>query len=148
MSSAGQQLVAGRIPGERIATTVATSDSATFTTTATTVLTVVAPLVTGRRYAVWTYVRFDSSVDNDDVQASIKEDSSSGTTIATIVGELVADNQAGAGMPFYIYGEFDAVATGDKTFVVTGQRNAGTGNVKMESAVGRASYLAVEYISG
>jgi hypothetical protein len=147
MSSAGQQLVAGRIPGERIATNIVTADSAAFTAE-TVVMTIVAPLVIGRTYAIWAFPRLASTIDNDDVLARIREDSVSGTELQVDLQELTADNQSGVGQTYDIYAQYTAVATGSKTFVVTAQRNAGTGSVRLENASTRPSYAFVEYIEG
>lgn len=148
MSSAGQQLVAGRIPGERIGTTIVTSDSSNFTTTETTVMSVTVPLVDGRTYAIYAYPKFASSVDNDDITANIREDNVSGTGLQQDSYELVNDTQSTRGMSLPMYAEYTASATGNKTFVVSAVRAAGTGNIRLEAAADKPSYLFVEYISG
>lgn len=132
---------------QRIATTIVSSDSSAFTAE-TVVMTIVAPLVIGRRYAIWAFPKFASTVDNDDVQANLRQDNVSGTTLQVDLRELTADNQEGVGQTFTLYAEYTATATGNKTFVVTGQRNAGTGDIRLESNTGRESYAFVEYISG
>lgn len=147
-SSAGLQLVAGRIPGERIATTKEESDSSTFTTSAATILSVDAPVVNGRTYAVVAYFKCASTVDNDDVACVLREDSSGGTAFQSDRRELSTDDQGNNGQTFHLYGEYTADATETKTFVVTAVRDAGSGNVRMEAASSRPAYLYVNYLSG
>jgi hypothetical protein len=147
MPAAGETIIAGRVPGERIATTTATADSSTFTTTETTVMSVTAALVTGRTYRVRFYGRFNSSVSTDRVVARFREDNSSGTEIATTDTPLT--NYSGTfGHAIEIEIEYTASATGNKTFVVTGERGAGSGNCNLEAATTRPAYLYVDYIRG
>lgn len=145
-STAGLQLVAGRIPGERIATNIRTGDSSTFTTTETTVDSVTAALVSGRTYRVRWTVQWASSVANDDVAGRIREDNSTGTELA--FGKVRSLDASSTGWSGWVEGEYTAVSTGNKTFVWTGVRFAGTGNCRAEAATTRPIYLYVDYISG
>lgn len=147
MSSAGQLLEAGRIPGERIATDIEVADSSTFTAE-TVIMSVTAPLVDGRTYGVWALFRLKSSVDNDDVTGRIRQDSVSGGTLQEDGMELSHDLQGTRGQGMVLYGEYTASATANKTFVLTGERAAGTGNISMEASANKPSYLFVEYVSG
>lgn len=143
---AGQVATAGRIPGERIATTEAIADSVDFTTTETTVMSVSAPLVAGRTYRVTACARYASDTSGDNIQARMREDNSSGAQIGF---DIVYDVPAAAtGDKIYIESEFLAAATDSKTFVLTGQRQSGTGNCRLEAASNRPVYLYVEYIRG
>lgn len=146
-SSAGQQLVAGRIPGEQIAETTATSDSSNFTTTETTVISVTAPLVDGRTYKIEADVGWQSSVSADRMRMRIREDNSSGTVLSET--QLIISTTATT-TPYtkMATARFTASATANKTFVVTGERLAGSGNVRMEADTTRASFLGVYYLSG
>ena len=146
MSSAGFQLVAGRIPGERIATTSTTSDSSTFTTTEAEVLSVTAALVDGRTYRVRAHCRWASSVAGDRVIGRIRQDSVTGSEVTS--ANVIADTTATNGWPMMIEAEYTATATGDKTFVVGGVRASGTGNCYMVAASNRPGYLYVDYIRG
>lgn len=147
MSSAGQQLVAGRIPGERIATEVQTVDSAGFTAE-TVIMTVVAPVVTGRTYLVRGYVSVASETDNDDVQLRIREDSISGNQLQEDGFELTHDLQSTRGQHQVIEAEYTADATENKTFVVTAELAAGTGDLRREAAANKPSYLYLNYVEG
>lgn len=147
MSSAGQQLVAGRIPGERIGITIEDSDSSTFTAE-TTVLSLTFPTIIGRTYEVWTWLTLASSVDNDDVCARIREDNTSGTVLQEANWELVADLQGTRGQPTILVCDYVADATENKTIIVTGERAAGTGNIRREASATKPSRLWANYASG
>lgn len=144
MSSAGFQLVAGRIPGERIATEVLTSASSTFTAE-TQIHTVTAALVSGRTYSVTMITGILSTVAGDNVDTRIREDNTSGTILQQVRKDLLATNITEC---IVLYAEYTAVATGNKTFVGTAARQAGTGNLSRNSGVNTPSYLFVEYVSG
>lgn len=146
MSSAGQQLVAGRIPGERIATTRTTADSATFTTTTTAVMTVVAPLVTGRTYWVRAVYRWQSTVAGDNVTGAIREDSVTGTIIQTNVSNV---QLTGSLISMQVMEtQFTAVSTGNKTFILAGVRFTGSGTINLDASSPSPSFLYVDYIEG
>lgn len=144
---AGQSAIAGKMPGERIATDIDVSDSATFTTTETTVQSVTADLVSGRIYGIHFYGHANSSVGTDHVVFRIREDNSTGTELQSdVVG---VDGSTTLGTKSELYAEYTAVATGSKTFVVAGIRTAAsTGNCFLEAGSNRPSYLYVDYIRG
>lgn len=146
VSSAGFQLTAGRIPGERIATTTSTSDSSTWTTTETLADTVTAPLVTGRTYRIRWSGGVVTTVAGDIVLIRMREDTTAGTLIVERNFYLASTSTAGFGSE--IEGTFTAVSTADKTFVVTGIRNGGTGTHHADGTATRPRYLYVDYISG
>jgi hypothetical protein len=146
MSSAGQLLVAGRIPGERIATTVVTADSAGFTTTEVVVATVTAPLVSGRTYRLRAVPKWESDVADDRINARLREDSVTGTIMQSDNVRILVVSSLGWGGVLEV--EYTATATADKTFVLTGQRAGGTGTCKLGAGATRPVYLYVEYLSG
>src|SRR5690606_9229097 len=137
----------GGIPGELIASSQVTADSATFTTTETTVLSVTAPLVSGRTYRVAFYGKFATTVAGDIGVARMREDSSTGPERQS---DFLDFNKASTTIGYSCYMEFEytASSTGNKTFVVTGVRNVGSGTLRLEAASNRPSYLRVEYVSG
>jgi hypothetical protein len=144
-TTAGFQLVAGRIPGERIATTTRTSSTAGFTTTETVSDTVTAPLVSGRTYKVTAWVLCRTNTANDSMNVRIREDNLTGTEMQAariylpiITTTFVAPLEA----------LYTAVSTGDKDFVVTGVRASGTGTLLLAAAATQPVYLYVDYISG
>jgi hypothetical protein len=148
MSSAGQQLVAGRIPGERIGKTTVTSDSATFNTTETVILTLVFPTVAGRTYEIWAWVTISSTVDNDDVRLILRQDSVSGAIMQESNFELTHDLQSTRGEPETLVVDYVADATENKTIVVTGTRASGSGEIRLEASSNKPSAIWANYVSG
>lgn len=148
MSEAGQRLVAGRVPGELIDEAVVTSDSAVFTTTETVVASITVPLVSGRTYRIVAYGKWASTNDNDDVRAALREDGVSGTAIQSDRRELDTDDQGTFGQTFHMEARHTATSTGNKTFVVTGERDSGTGDCRLEAAASRPTFLSVYYHRG
>lgn len=145
-TSAGFQLLAGRIPGERIATTVAEADSSSFTTTETEIDTVTAPLVDGRTYRIRWGGAVATTVANTTVLVRLREDDTAGATHQQRNFYIPITSSAGIGMDVEV--EFTAATTGDQVFALTGLRNGGTGTLTGTGAAGRPRYLYVEYISG
>lgn len=145
MSGSGQQILANRIPGERIATTTETTVSAGFTSTETVIHTVVAPLVIGRRYGIWLTTHFITTTAGDDVDCFIRADSVSGTLMQRVRADLIATN-----IPFTmnLYTEYTAVATGNKTFVGTGDRVAGAGTISRSCSASIPAFMWVDYLDG
>lgn len=149
MPSAGETIIAGKVPGERIATNIVTADSGTFTTTETQVQSVTAALVTGRIYRVRWWVHYGSSVSGDRVTFRIREDNVSGNTLQEVAANGGANHGASSvGDMMEVEVEFTAVSTGNKTFSATMVRASGTGNVQLEGATTRPNYLYVEYVRG
>lgn len=146
MSSAGQRLVAGRVPGERIQTAIETTDSGTFTTGDTQVASITAALVSGRIYRVRFAGSFVSTVAADTVLARIREDTSGGTVLQEKNRVVGTTSGAGEALDFEV--EFTAASSANKTFVVTAIRNGGTGTLHRDAAATRPSYLYVDYIRG
>lgn len=134
------------LPGTRLATTRAEADSATFTAE-TLIDSVTASLISGRRYRVRWVVSMQSSVNNDTMNARIREDDLVGNQLV-VRRELSSINTAGSGPDCSLETEFTAAATGDKTFVGTGARSAGTGNITAEGNAQFPRLLYVDYLSG
>jgi hypothetical protein len=143
--TAGQSVIAGKFPGERIATDIDVADTSTFTTTETTCSSVVAALVINRTYRIRFVANFQSSVSGDTVNMRIREDSTIGTQLQGCRVHSVILT-AGFGFQANIEAEYTAVATGNKTFVGTGERSSGTGNITCEGAATAPRYLYVDYI--
>jgi hypothetical protein len=134
------------MPGERIAGTIVTADSSTFTAE-TVVISVVAPLVSGRTYRVRSIPGWMSTVSDDAVQGRLREDSVSGTQLdATEVRIGRVSSTAKYVTP--VEARYTATSTGNKTFVVSGARIAGTGDVNLVGASNRRNHLDVCYESG
>lgn len=146
MSSAGQQLVAGRIPGERIATQIETADSTTFTTTEVTITSISAPVVTGRTYRVRLATAFQSDTAGPPVVTFIREDSATGNQLN--VRQSIIDTASGFGWHHVNEVEYTADATESKAFFVTAKRNGGSGTLNMHASAAAPTYLYVDYIRG
>lgn len=147
MALAGQIAYAGRIPGERIETVRITQDSPTFTSE-TVVGSITAPLVAGRTYAVVALARWGSDSAGDDIVARIREDDINGATINHGQGEQPGTISSLGFGAVPVYAEYTATATGLKTFVLTGQRNFGSGNCRLDASGAAPAFLLVEYIKG
>ena len=145
MSSAGQKLVAGRIPGERIDTSIRTVGSASVTTTETEIDTVTAALVSGRTYKITWDFAFTHSVATDQFFARIREDDDTGTQLQ---GFRLSNTDTSSSHPCHREAEYTAVSTGNKTFVGTFVRTAGSGNISSLGASTNPQYLYVDYIRG
>lgn len=147
VSSAGFQLRAGRIPGERIATTTTTTDSSTFTTIETVMDTVTAPLVAGRIYRVRWVGSIASTNADSTVLIRIRADDENGDIIQETNARL--NNTLSTGLGAQAEAEFEASVSSEQTFVVTGLRNGtGTGTLNAEGASTRPRFLYVDYIRG
>lgn len=145
-TSAGQLLVAGRIPGEEIAVTEVTADSAGFTTTAIELASVTAPVVNGRTYWVIYDMAVQSSVAGDVARLSIHEDTISGTELQ-IRHHPLPDTAATASNSIS-RARFTATATANKTFALRGVRQDGTGTLNVNAASNFPSFMWVEYVEG
>ncbi|MGH6693423.1 MAG: hypothetical protein ACREF4_22365 [Gammaproteobacteria bacterium] len=144
MVLAGQTIVAGQVPGERVATDIETIDSANVTTTETVVQTVVAPVISGRTYRVRWHGDLASSVAADIFFVKIREDTVAGNTLDfRRYRAHTTDN-----FPYSTEVEYTADATEDKTFVFTLVRSAGTGNGRLDATSTSPAYLYVNYIRG
>jgi len=146
MPSAGETIIAGRIPGERIATNIETSDSGSISTTETVVMSVTAPVVEGRTYRVKAVFNVDGTVSNDTFVARLREDSVSGAQLQVDRVDLTNPSTNLAAVPLEV--EYTADATEDKTFVLCFIRSTGTGSMILAAAGNAPSYLYVDYIRG
>jgi len=138
-------MVSGLSPGTRIATQTRTSTPAAFTAETVTD-TVTGDLIEGYTYKVAAWILARASVANDTDLLRIREDSISGTILRAFRLFLP---QIGAGADFFAYIEVEyiAVATGSKTFVLTGARGTGTGTIThTAAAVSDPVYLYIDFI--
>lgn len=141
---AGETIVAGKVPGERIQTAIRVADSAIVTSEAV-IDTVIAAVVIGRTYKVVWNGRPKSTVASDDYLARIREDGVAGTILQEVAGDLPI---VGRESRVYLEGEYTADATEDKTFVVTLQRLSGTGDVHGDATSTAPTYLYADYNRG
>jgi hypothetical protein len=128
---------------QRIATVTIAANSALFTTEIV-VATITGFLTAGQRYRICFYGYMNSTVALDQGSSRLREDSITGTQF---VQQNIDLRQAGTtGYQANLYGEYVAVATANKTFVVTAVRVSGTGNLQMPAGASRMSYLTLDLI--
>lgn len=130
----------------RIATSIETSDSSTFTTTETQVQSVTAALVSGRTYKV----TFDTALATDNSgdlgTAIIREDNVSGQALQNRRVDLAGITTLG--FPVHVEVEFTASSSGNKTFSGSMDRINGSGNLYRVGSSVRPSYMYVDYVRG
>lgn len=148
-SSAGQLLVAGRIPGEEIGATENTSDSSSISSEAV-VMTLTVPLVSGRTYWIWANPGFNATASGNHVRAQLREDSISGTVMDSDTKQIEAVSSPSTRKTvFVLASKYTASASANKTFVVTAEVVSGaSGTVVLEGASTRKSYLRCLYNNG
>lgn len=140
----GGTATGGASPVRRIGTSIMVTDSATFTTTAVQVASITVPLVSGSVYRVTFDGSFDTTVTGDIVRARIFENSTAGTQLqARDTGSM---NAAGLVTALHMEVEFPAVTTGNKTFVVTGERDAGSGDIVRTADATFPAYMYVDHV--
>lgn len=132
---------------QHIGDTVVTVDSATIVAE-TIIVSLTVFLVAGRRYRVWSTMHVGSTTATDVAAIRMREDSVAGTAINFTDSWVAAAIGATTGPPVNLIGEYTAVATGSKTFVLTLERVSGAGNIRLEAFTNRPAILSVEYLSG
>jgi hypothetical protein len=144
---AGETIIAGKVPGERIATDIVTSNSGGIGSTETVIQTVTAALVSGRTYRVTSDFGYQVSTvgAGDDWSIKIREDNLTGTQIQA---RRAHANNTASSMPFHIEVEYTAVSTGNKTFVVTADLSGGAGLINLIALADQPAYFYVDYIRG
>lgn len=143
MPAAGSTARVGLIPGQRIATTEITSDSAGFTTTETAVATVTADLIEGGIYRVRASVNFSSGTDGDVI--FVRTHVGNGLAGATRHSSRLV-LQAGAGIRVGAEFEHKATADGEQTFTLSGQRESGSSTCQLDAGNEWPSYFYVDFI--
>jgi hypothetical protein len=139
--AAGERVRASKL-SPRIGTTVATASTGTFTAE-TLCDSITVPLIDGQVYKIVWATLMQSSVAADNARVRIREDSITGTQLQVFrIGLPVS----GTGFPAFVYAEYTAAATGSKTFVGTGERASGTGNISRVASATSPTYLFVDLI--
>lgn len=132
-------------PTRRIATSVESTDSATFDSTETEIGTVTAPCVAGNVYRITFATQIGTSVANDRANLRIRQDSLTGVEMAIDAG-LSLPNAGTAGNYQSIEAEYYCTDSRWTTFVGTCNRASGTGVLRREAATNRRQYLYVDYV--
>ncbi len=131
---------------KRVATASLTADSGTWQGTETTaLLSATATLVNGQIYAVRLSTNVSVDVAGDVSQMRVREGTASGSQLC---GPMVYGGTTNtSGFPCWGYFEYTATSSGSQTFVVTGQRNSGTGTAhRIRASVNRPTFLTVDLI--
>jgi hypothetical protein len=140
---ASGDVLANAVIAVRVGTLKLVADSAAVTAEAS-VGSVTCYLETGKTYALTGNARISSTVASENSIARVREDTASGTQVTQ--AQVTVSNTSTQGFNAAIYGEYTAVATGNKTFHLTLQRNGGTGNHQIRGAAVAPSWLYVELI--
>jgi hypothetical protein len=142
MPAAGDVISVPTVPGSRIATTIATTNSADITAESA-VMSVTGPLLPGRVYRV----RLAAGVGGqtgDRLVLRIREDSLGGTQLQ---GQQAFISQGTTGAyASDIEVEYTSVGSGSKTFVATMQLINGTGPVRLDADGSQPSYFYIDFI--
>jgi hypothetical protein len=99
--------------------------------------------IAGYTYAITYWTRGNSSVSGDTFTIQLREDSISGTVLAS---ENFYNFQTTGGYGAQCYAEWTAAATAAKTIAGTLARFAGTGNISSGAASNIPTYLTVDRI--
>jgi hypothetical protein len=113
--------------------------SATSGTTELIVDTVVASLVSGRRYKIEWVLSFSGSVDNDIFFLLLRAGTTTSDTQLKF-NSVEIGNQFAAVLVAY----FTAGSTGNQTFIGTARRSSGTGTLTAAGAANNPRYITVE----
>lgn len=130
--------------GQEVGFSVETSDSGTFTAE-TQIASVSFTEVAGWVYYIETIAQLASGTVTDIVQATLRENTSGGTERASGRCAAQTSDQArpvGIGLAY----RYVATASGSKTFVLTGQRTSGGGNVKREAGTTHPLLMTVRRV--
>lgn len=129
----------------RVATVPLSANSAAWTTAESAALiSATAALTNGSVYKLQLFTHVQSTVTTEPAQIRIREDNATGTQVA--ITQTFCGTTSGNGFFVYIYAEYTAVATANKVFVVTGQRNGGSASQTLVASPTKVSYLTIDRI--
>lgn len=127
----------------RVGSSSVTSTGSSFTSETVTD-TITVNLTSGKVYEIKASQMWSSSVVDDINMATIRENNISGTVLQQRSVQLPNTSRWFGTEMSVLY---TAVATGSKTFVVTGQRVAGSGNITRGGATTTPSVMTVNQVS-
>lgn len=111
------------------------ANSGTYTTTETVIATWTATLTAGQVYAVTAdaFILTSATSSTEANLVRIREDSLTGTQVQG--GNIMLPSTTSGGCPLHLYGEYTAVSTATKTFVLTAIRQGtGTGTYNLKAS--------------
>jgi hypothetical protein len=133
---------------KRVATVSLTANSTTWTSSESAALMTASPtLVSGLTYRITLFTTVVSTAGAlaEAAFMRIREDNATGTQIGG--GNISIPNTNGSGYPLCLVTEYTAVASGAKSFVVTGSRISGaTGTQNIAAGSARPSWFTVDLI--
>lgn len=132
---------------QEIQLTTRTSDSSTWgDTEAVTGIEVTGTLVSGLIYEIWFWGRVSSDVAADYTALRIREDSISGTQLQ-FSGNIELPTTTGNGFPQSVVARYTAVSSASKTFVLTGDRQSGTGTAhRIRASASAAAFFGIRLV--
>ena len=142
---AGDPIYAADVNAFEATSTTTTTASSTFTTTETEVISHTHTLIDGRKYEITATGSFKSTVAGDSALGRIRLTDTSGTVLAA--EQTYIPTTSGSGYGFAIRGEYTAGADGDQEFILSGQRNLGTGNVSLQASSTQPATLSVRLMA-
>jgi hypothetical protein len=119
------------------------ASTSTFTTTETVTDTITVTLSINKTYLVAHSAMWNSSVAADTVAVRMREDNLTGTALNGFDVNLSATSHY---FNAYIRCYYTATSSGSKTFVITGQRVAGSGNVMRAANTTNPSIFNVDQV--
>lgn len=127
-------------------TTTLSADSSTWAGTESgAVMTVTVSLINGFVYGLTFFGIVSADVANDASLMRIREGDGAGTQITA--APVFMPTTLGTGWTIMLYAEYTAVATGSKPFIITGQRNVGTGTAhRIRASAVRQAFFTVDRI--
>lgn len=139
---AGERIIAGKVSGERIATSVVVADSAAITTTETVVASLVVPVVSGRTYRITFDGAYQQAGATDQAFLRIRETNVAGAELQL---RRLTSPVVGTFLSAHCETEWIAPSSSSKTFVATLVRTV-TGTVTLNATAGRPTFLYADYI--
>jgi hypothetical protein len=133
---------------KRIGTAVLTANSANITTTAVQVASMTVNLVNGETYGFRWNARISSSAAADTVFSKLRPTSSSTTEINVAPLYIpVSSGTAAGGYTTDMWTEYTATSTGSMVFVITVERNIGTGTINVKASTSGPAYFTCDYLN-
>jgi hypothetical protein len=131
---------------DRQNTVIFTGDSSTWSGTEASAMSITISAISGAKYKIVFEGRVSTDIAADAAFIRVREDSLSGNQLNYT--NVYLPTTTGNGWQARAYAEWTATSTGNKTFVITGQRSIGTGVAHRIRAAGNGpAYLYVDRIA-
>lgn len=131
---------------DRVNTNKITSDSTTWGATETVAASITISAIAGATYKIIFEGKVSSDVSADADNMRIREDTLAGSQLQ--LQQVNLPSTSTNGWQAHIYTEWTASSTASKTFVLTGQRSAGTGTAhRIRASASAPGFLYVDRIA-